>query len=280
LESGRALSEEIGDRQELAGALRMLGHLATEQGDWEKAKRYYGDSLALAEEIGDRFGSARTLFAFAMLAYVRGVFTEARTYCERSKPIAEEIGASGLSMDILQILGWSACQQEAYDEAEIYHQEAVGLARQIALPVGVACAQARLGYVLVLQGRREEGWALLVQELCSSLASELSAQALPEILQIVGQMGVHLGQFQRGAELLGLGFRIDPWRPEAEQQARPELDMLRAALGAEELEAALARGGATDLHQAVAEILASDTPEAYWGSGLEKAPAGGDRTRP
>jgi hypothetical protein len=39
------------------------------------------------------------------------------------------------------------------------------------------------------------------------------------------------------------------------------------------LEAALARGAELDLDQVVAEILACDTAEAFWGAGAKGAPA-------
>jgi hypothetical protein len=58
----------------------------------------------------------------------------------------------------------------------------------------------------------------------------------------------------------------DLWRHRLESEV--ELEMLRAALGADELKAALARGAALDLDQVVAEILACEAPEAYWGGGL------------
>jgi hypothetical protein len=55
-----------------------------------------------------------------------------------------------------------------------------------------------------------------------------------------------------------------------------ELDLVRAALGAEVLDAALARGAEQDLDQVVAKILAFDTPQAYWGIETERPPAGSD----
>jgi adenylate cyclase len=280
-ESSHVLSEKIGDRRGVANALRMLGHVARGQGDRDKAKRLYSDALALAEEIGDRGSAANTLLWLGELAYFDyRAPVEARAYSERSKAIAEEIGARGLVAGNLGCLGWDAIQAGEYGEAEAYLEEARGICREIGDRFMLAQAQTRLGYVLGLQGRRDAGWALLVQELRESMASELSAQIVPWILELVGLVGVHLGRFQRGAQLLGLGFRLDFRRELTEVMIERELDMARGALGAEGLEAALARGAALDLDQVVAEILACDTPEAYWATGPERAAAGSEGTEP
>jgi tetratricopeptide (TPR) repeat protein len=271
VELSRALSEKNGDRHGLANALRALGHVARDQVDWDSAERHYRDALAVAEEIGDRRSSAAALAWLGNLAASEhGALAEARAYCERSKAIAEEIGARFLLLGDLRTLSSLACQEGLYDKAEAYQKQAIDLCRDLHDPGGAASAQARLGYVLVLEGRQDAGWALLVQGLRDAMVPELSAQVVPGIVAVVGQTGVRLGRFLQAAELLGLGLGLDPKRSRDELFAKPELDMVRAVLGTRELEAALARGVALDLDHVVAEILACETPEAYWGSGQEE----------
>jgi tetratricopeptide (TPR) repeat protein len=266
VELSRALSEKIGDRRGLAEALRALGHVAWEQGNGDKAKQYYDNSLTLAEEIGDcRNAAAALAWLGSLVAARQDAFAEARTYCERSKAIAEEIGDRKLGANILDTLGLLACREGAYDEAETYRRQLVGLCHEIGDLLGLVRAQAKMAYVLALQGRQDAGWDLLLQDLREHMAAESFAQLVAGVLEVVGQMGVHAGRFQRGAELLGLGFSLDPLRSQAEAGARLELDMLQATLGAAELEAAMARGTTLDLDQVVADILTCETPEAYWG---------------
>jgi tetratricopeptide (TPR) repeat protein len=267
------MCEENGDQQGLANALRSLGHLASRHGDWEEAERCYHDALALAEETGDRRSYAASLRGLARLAVSRyGALAEARAYLERSKAIAEEIGAHGLLLGNLHSLSSLACQEGAYDEAEAYQKQALALCGEYRDPIGLASAQARLAYVLVLQGRKDAGWAALLQDLQDSTAPGMSAQAVSGIIAVAGQIGVHLERFQRAAELLGLGFGLDPTRSDNETFAEPQLNVLRATLGAQELEAALARGATLDPAQVVAGILACDTPEAFWGAGGDETP--------
>jgi len=274
-EASHALSEKTGDRRAAADALRVLGGVASGQGEWDKARSYYVDALALAEEVGDRSSAARTLMWLGGLVGLHKAFAEARAYFERSRAIAEEIGDRVQVAGDLDNLAVLAGEEGAYEEAEAYYKQAMRLYREIGEPFSLAASQADRAFVLVRQGRQDAAWALLVQALRESMASESSVLMVPVVVQTVGVMGAHLGRFQRGAELLGLGFRVDPSRSQAELVEKRELDMLRAALGAEALEAALARGAELDLDQVVAEILACDTPEAYWGTGTEGAPAEG-----
>ncbi len=270
-ESSHTLSEKIGDRRGIAAALRILGHVAVNQSDWDKARHHYVDALALADEIGDRASAASTLVYLGILeATWRGAFVEARIYCERSRAIAEEIGALDLMLKDRLILSWLACQEGMYDEAEAHQKQALDLCREIGDSYYMAYAQARHVYLLVRQGKQEAAWALVLRVLTESKASEESVQAMPLILEIVGQMGVYLGRFQRGAELLGLGFRFHPSGfLEGKAVAKRELDMAGAALGDEGLAAALERGAALDMDNTVAEILACNSPEAFWGTGPE-----------
>jgi hypothetical protein len=277
-EASHALSEKAGDRQAAADALRVLGLVASGQGEWDKARGYYVDALALAEEVGDRSSAARTLEWLGGLAGLHRAFAEARACFERSRAIAEEIGARDLVAADLDSLSWLAGEEGAYDEAEAYHKQAIRLYREVCGPLSLslAASETNWAFVLVLQGRQDAAWDLLVQTLRESMASESSVLIVPLIVQAVGAMGAHLGRFQRGAELLGLGFHLDPARRESELVSKRELDTLRAALGSEALEAALARGAELDLDQVVAEILACDTPEAYWGIETEEASAESD----
>jgi len=172
----------------------------------------------------------------------------------------------------LHSLSSLACQEGAYEEAEACQEQAIALCREFRDPVGVASAQARLAYVLVLQGRTDAGWAALLQVLQDSTAPSMSAQAVFGIIAVVGQIGVHLGRFRRAAEFLGLASGLDSTHFQNEPFAKPELDILRATLGAEEMEMALARGAALDVDQVVADILACDTPEAFWSAGADETP--------
>jgi hypothetical protein len=72
----------------------------------------------------------------------------------------------------------------------------------------------------------------------------------------VAHLRARAGQAERAAELLGLVLHHPASYSEAENDAQPVLELLRESLGAEELEAALARGARLDLEQVAEEILA------------------------
>jgi hypothetical protein len=170
----------------------------------------------------------------------------------------------------LSDLGELAARLGKTSEACSYIEEASARFEEMGDPQSVACLQALQGYVLVLEGRLGAGWMEMLHALRFSVSGARPAQTADAICHI-GKASVHAGHWQLGAELLGLSFRLMPrmFSDQHELSSEPELGMLRAALGAEGLEAAMARGAALDLDQIVAEILACETPEAYWGVGPE-----------
>jgi hypothetical protein len=169
-------------------------------------------------------------------------------------------------------LGCIARREGRYSEAYSDLEQATATYREVGHRADLALCQAELGYVLALEGHQDAAWAQFVQGLRGCVALDdrrLTARGLGRI----GCGGVHLRRFQRAAELLGLYLRRTPEPSHPELWSKHELDMLRVALGAEVLDAALARGAELDLDQVVAEILACDTPEAYWGIETEGPPA-------
>jgi tetratricopeptide (TPR) repeat protein len=272
-EASRVLAEQIGDRQDVARGLSCLGYVAKCQGDWDRAARYYGDALAIPE--ANRLHVAVVLLNLGDLAFARGTFEEARGYLERGRAIAQECGDRATTTFALFMLGTIAAREGRITEACSFFEQARDINEETGNRASAACDQARLGYVLVRQGRLDAGWIQLVRALLFSQTGDYPEQT-KEAICCIGQASVHAGRLQRGAELLGLTFRLAPQWSYLEMWLEPELDILRAALGAEGLEAALARGAALGLDQVVAEILACETPEAYWGAGAEGVPPASD----
>ena len=72
----------------------------------------------------------------------------------------------------------------------------------------------------------------------------------------VAQLGSHAGHLEQAAELPGLALRHPASNSEVESTAQLVLEALRAELGPEEMQAALARRAEMDLEQVMEQILA------------------------
>lgn len=276
-ETSWALYEQTGDRQGLAAALFALGWIARSQRDWEQAGRYYSDAVAMAK--ADRLLVGSGLLCLGYLAFARGAFGEARGYAERARAIGQELGDRSLTSGTLPDLGVMAAREGRTSEARSNFEQFVAVSEEIGSRANLAYGQARLGYMLALQGQLDAGWNRIMRALRFSRTGDYPLQT-GDAVSCIGKASVDAGRLQRGAELLGLALRLKPASAHLELWLEPELSTLRAALGAEGLEAALARGAALDLHQVVAEILTCDTPEVYWGTAAKEAPAGSEEPEP
>ncbi|HEY1409899.1 MAG TPA: tetratricopeptide repeat protein, partial [Promineifilum sp.] len=86
------LAEEIGDKRTLMDALRVLGIVAEELGDFGAEQKYFLDALQLARELGDRMGERRALNSLGIVAQNIGDYQAALAYYVESLDIARAIG--------------------------------------------------------------------------------------------------------------------------------------------------------------------------------------------
>jgi len=231
---GRALelAEEIDCRVEIARALWNLGWNAFDQGEGAKAQRYAEDSLATWEEIGNRFQISQVIRLLAAVASLRGEYGECKRYLEESLAICEEVGHREGVAGCLNDLGEGARRQGKYAEAVRYYEESLAIHRELGLPA--AMLLNNLGHAYIGLDKDDLGWRYLREALKESLT---------------------VGRDKLAAELLGLVLGHPALNEEIRRYAEPVLAIVREMLPTDELEAALARGGALDLDATVAELL-------------------------
>ena len=141
------------------------------------------------------------------------------------------------------------------EEARAYYEQCQVIFEEIGERMGAALALGNLGMVCVAQGQDGAAWEYLRR----ALREQVTMQDIPHTLVYLVDMlhlRVRAGQPERAAELLGLALHHPASYSEVERAAQPVLEALREELGAEELEAALARGVGMELEQVVEEILA------------------------
>ena len=299
LEEGLALARTAGERGTEARALTGLGEVAWGQGDWEAARRHLQDGLALAQECGDTAGQALAAQHLARVSWLRADYDQAERWAQQSQELYERIGdrqgliaarnelaivatmqkdydkaRSFLTHNLalaremgdrfriaqaLNNLGLVAYDEEAYEEARSYLEQCRVICEEIGDRMGVALALNNLGDVCIIQGQDGAAWQYLRRALRELVAMQDTPHAVG-ILVPVSRLRLRAGQPERAAEWLGLALHHPASYSEVEHDAQPVLETLRQALGAEVLEAALARGAKLELEQVVAEILAGAEP--------------------
>ena len=91
-EESLALKRELGDRLEIALSTNNLGKLARLQGDYGRAAALHTESLALRRELGDRWGTAICLNDLALLAQAKGDAERAARLWGAAEALRESIG--------------------------------------------------------------------------------------------------------------------------------------------------------------------------------------------
>jgi tetratricopeptide (TPR) repeat protein len=87
-------------------ALDNLGFVAQLQGNYEGATRYLEESLALAQAIGNRQGEANTLLNLGHVATAQERREEAAVFYQQALKLARELEVVPVMLEILAGLAW------------------------------------------------------------------------------------------------------------------------------------------------------------------------------
>jgi tetratricopeptide (TPR) repeat protein len=262
----------LGDRQGIALAVKGLGVVRAQLGDFAEARMLIEESIALHEEIGNGQAIIWAHFDLASIARVEGDYVAARSAIERAMALAREIGYTDGMAIMHDTLGEWAQEQGDLTTAQRHFQEALALYRAGGRGRTMHSARMlfRLGQVLckrgdyaAARGSLEEALALCwelgdprlpygLAQLARVALNEHEAAAHPEPIP-----GTRHGQNERAARLLGAAEAasqtLGKVRPVAlSQEFERMVETARAALGEEAFAAAWAEGRAMPVEQAVA----------------------------
>ncbi len=250
-----ALSRAAGDLGEEARALNMLGTAAMlQERDLNLARSYYEQGLALSREAGDLGREGTCLTSLGELSRLQGDYAAAAQYYQESLAISGQTGNSFAKSVTLFNLGEVAAAQNDPTRGTRYYQESLAMSQEFGVPWLIALNVGGLGHAAASAGDVTSARSYFRQTLSEAQAIGSPAAllyALVGFARLKAQAGEHMG----AAEWLGLALNHPSAETDVLGRANALLSDLRAALPAEQLEAALERGKALDLDQVVAGIL-------------------------
>jgi DNA-binding SARP family transcriptional activator/predicted ATPase/uncharacterized protein HemY len=252
------LARECGDRTCEASALSMLGSVAWRWGDIERADRCCQESLAICRDLGDRHKIPRLLNLLGILAILRESYSQAEQCYEEGLVMAREMGDRQAMADMLNNLGYINHHHTGNPEkAKRYYQESLSIGREIGHRHGVTSTLSNLGHLHVLLGEHEAAWKCLREALSESVAIGVVPLTLDALVG-VARLRAEVGKYAPAAELLGLVLNHPSVEVDSAKVAEAVLTRLHEALPADQLEAVMECGKATELNTVVAELLARD----------------------
>jgi predicted ATPase len=218
-EESMSVYREMGHKKGVSISLRELGLVAYEQGDYECAVRLHEQSVALAQEFGTTFGIAWSMRALADAVRARGDLSRARMLLEESLALSRGKEHTWNIARTLVSLGSAACEAGEYARASRLYEESLELGRWMGLNHNILSCLEGLARVAIAQGKMERAaW------LCGAAA------ALRE----------------------DNGWSLSPARRAEHDRT---VAAARRALGEETFTAALAKGHALPLEEAIRDTL-------------------------
>jgi predicted ATPase/transcriptional regulator with XRE-family HTH domain/Tfp pilus assembly protein PilF len=182
-------------------ALRMLGNLSVERGDFGVAAQLAETCIGACQALGDEMGHASALNLRGMVAKYQGDAALAITMFSAALALHQHLGNTfGIAAD-LNNLGAGAMDQGNYEQAADYFTESLALCRQQQNQYGVVSSLGNLAIVARLQGALSLAGELAQESL--HLARNLADQrGMAMALRSLGEVARRQGDFDRASEAL------------------------------------------------------------------------------
>jgi DNA-binding CsgD family transcriptional regulator/tetratricopeptide (TPR) repeat protein len=222
-----------------ARALEGLGWIAEPQGDYERARTAYEESLKLYRRSGDKSGVANSLGDLGSLALNQGDYEKATSLLEESLTLHRELGSKEDVIGILDGLGVLASAKGERERSISFFSEALALSRGTGNIRRTAVSLGNLGITMLVHGDPGQATALLDESLAlfreigdsSNIAISLMNSALAALaqgdhgrVQVLGEECLKLLQkaqdTQHIADYLGIMASAAGARGSAERAAR------------------------------------------------------------
>jgi predicted ATPase/DNA-binding XRE family transcriptional regulator len=147
------LFSELGDKRELAWAVRGLGEAYMDTNERERSHHYLAEAMVLSQEIGDKAGILALLFDFGADAILNDEYERGITMLEEYQTLAYELGdVVAIGVGIVYI-GVAKFLQGHFEEAEKLFQE--GLPRVHAISDVDRCIDCLEGLAATADRRRQ-----------------------------------------------------------------------------------------------------------------------------
>lgn len=172
LEEALSIGRELGDRWNIATALRNLGLLENIQGNYPEALSFLEQSLAIWREIGSegKTGSAWTLIFLGDVAFNQNDIDKARSFYTEAIAFLRQVGDKNFLSYSVRRLGQLAWRDGEYEKVITLYKESLNLNQEVGDLRGVmACLTGFAGIAMA-----QEKYQHAVQ-LMAAVETQLSA---------------------------------------------------------------------------------------------------------
>ncbi len=195
-EESISLSRELGDKQNLAGALSGLALTLYRQNNIAAAIPLLRESIVSARESGDIWTIANSLESLGRFIFYQGNIHEARLLLHESVTLARAMEDRESIARALTTLVSIEIAQDNIAQAAVFAQESYDLAQKLGTRPLIALALDSLGDVALFQGEYEKATRLFEQRI--KLAEELDDKATIALKRLtLGDIALAQSDFKR-----------------------------------------------------------------------------------
>lgn len=251
---------DSGDGALCAKARVVAGVLASEQGNYEAARRHYDEGLAAAQEIGDDVLMGWIQNDLGVIASRVGDLDEARARYEQSLTVKRRLGDRQAVAVTIGNLGVLSLLRGEYAASRALLEESLGIDQELGATPAVAHHLYYFGDLSLAEGDHVEAGTHFGEALRALMAEPGGRGLLPACLEGLAAVAARRGDHARVARLVGAAESLRwamalPVAPYIRGDLEPSVLEARAALGAESFDAAYTEGKSMPLEAVVALAL-------------------------
>ncbi len=199
LSAAQEVFERLGDRIGVSGVIAEMGNLHFSRGEYGRALECYRQALSMSEELGDRRGVASAIGNLGNVYAVRGEIDDALE-CERQLlTISEELGDRSGVARAIGNLGSLYADLGEYDRALEFQRRLLAISEELGDRVWASSAIGNMGGVHFNRGEYDQAVECYRRKL--AICEELGDRS--GVAMVVGNMGLaysHCGEYDQAME--------------------------------------------------------------------------------
>lgn len=235
-------------------ALARLGLVERNQGNWSEAHSFYNASREVFETINEPFRAANIHNSLGLLAADAGDYAQARRYIEECLTVLRSVHNSSMMALALTGLAWVNYLDGLYEPAREQSIESLTLSREQGDRWMIANNLGNLGRILCEMGQTDESCAYFHEAL--EIAHDMKAPPLLlDILTGVARLHQKESRAVAAIQLLSLTLSHPTTYVEVTAQATPLLVELLEQLGEAEGKSAQSQGRALKLETVTPQVI-------------------------
>ncbi|MDO8998402.1 MAG: tetratricopeptide repeat protein [Bacteroidota bacterium] len=207
-QKGLKISEDIDDKESVAGILNNIGYVYQSQGDISKALDYFQKSVKIQEVIGNKEGTANSLTNIGMIYQNQGDIPMALEYYHKSLKTFEEGGKKeGIAISLNNI-GVIYQNLGDYLKALEYFKNSLQIRKEIGDKKGMAQSLLNLAYIYDIQGNIPSALDFNYKslKLCEELGNK---EGIANALDQIGTMYKNQGDLHKSLDFYLKSLKIN-----------------------------------------------------------------------